>query len=212
MGEASLSNIDIALYALYILGGAERSVHTEDIALKCWDLVPERFSWKKYPQYPESEPARSALFDARKAKYGRLVKRLDRDVKERDRRLGSKMEWMLTDAGIDYVKETFPTLQAAVAKRPVKATSRQEVQRFLNDLEGHAAFQKFLSTGSCETIEPYEFTDFLRCTLNSSPDKIRERLEVVRNRAHDANRPQLLSFLEACAARFADLTRDGGSE
>jgi hypothetical protein len=80
-----LSNIDIALFALYRRGGAQHPIETEDVALECWRLAPEKFSWKKYPQYPESEPARSALFDAAKPKYGKLVR-------GRNKRTG----WMLT--------------------------------------------------------------------------------------------------------------------
>ena len=69
-----LSDIDIALYALYLLGGWQKRVHTEDIALRCYKLVPSKFSWVKYPQYPDPAPTRFALGDAKKKKYGMLVK------------------------------------------------------------------------------------------------------------------------------------------
>jgi hypothetical protein len=66
-------NVAIAVYALRILGGATQFVHTEDVALKCFELVPERFSWRRYPQYPDGAPARFALEDAKKPKYGHLT-------------------------------------------------------------------------------------------------------------------------------------------
>jgi len=41
----AVSNIDIAVYALAILGGVESNVHTEHIAAKCFELARVRFSW-----------------------------------------------------------------------------------------------------------------------------------------------------------------------
>ncbi|TKJ28275.1 MAG: hypothetical protein CEE40_11935, partial [Chloroflexi bacterium B3_Chlor] len=71
--RSKLTNIDIAIYALYRLGGTERWVHTENVARECYILAPDRFSWELYPEYPAREPGRSALFDARKPKHGALV-------------------------------------------------------------------------------------------------------------------------------------------
>ncbi|MEO0010166.1 MAG: hypothetical protein ABIK51_06585, partial [candidate division WOR-3 bacterium] len=69
----SLSDIDIAVYALYILGGWHSRIHTEDIALKCFELAKSKFSWVKYPQYPDPTPARYALEAAKKQENGALV-------------------------------------------------------------------------------------------------------------------------------------------
>jgi len=43
--KADLSNVDIALYSLYKLGGATKKIHTELIACEAYQLAPERFSW-----------------------------------------------------------------------------------------------------------------------------------------------------------------------
>jgi len=69
-----MSDKDIVLYSLYLLGGWHKRVHTEDIALKCYEIAPSRFSWVKYPQYPDLAPARFALEATKKAQYGALVR------------------------------------------------------------------------------------------------------------------------------------------
>ena len=69
-----LSDKDIVIYALYILGGWHKRIHTEDIALKCYEIAPTKFSWVKYPKYPDLAPTRFALESAKKAKSGALVK------------------------------------------------------------------------------------------------------------------------------------------
>jgi len=67
------ANRELVVYCLYVVGGATERVHTEDLALKCWELFPDSFSWTKYPNYPDKDIVRVALTDARKEKYGALV-------------------------------------------------------------------------------------------------------------------------------------------
>ncbi len=71
--DATLTNRDMVVYALYSLGGATKRFHTEDIALKCFEVWPSAFSWTKYPEYPDKDIVRVALTDARKEKFGFLV-------------------------------------------------------------------------------------------------------------------------------------------
>ena len=66
------ANWEIAVYTVYILGGVSKRIHTEEIAMKCYELAPESFSWIKYPKNADKEVARIALTDARKEKYGKI--------------------------------------------------------------------------------------------------------------------------------------------
>jgi len=194
MGEKELSNIDITLFALFRLGGAIQPVDTEEIAIECWRLVPEKFCWKKYPQYPESEPARSALFDASKAKSGKLCR-------GKKRRTG----WMLTVAGIDYVKARLPALEAVGTSSRKLIGRHREMDQYFASLEKTRAYKKFVQSKSCESIERHEFTDLLRCSLDASPRVLRERLEKLKARVHEASRDDFLDFLVACEHYFAGM-------
>ncbi|HXK38777.1 MAG TPA: hypothetical protein VJ043_01670, partial [Candidatus Paceibacterota bacterium] len=64
MIREELTNVDIVLYALYLLKGATKKVPTETIAIKSFELARSRFSWRLYPKYPDIEAVRIALFDA----------------------------------------------------------------------------------------------------------------------------------------------------
>lgn len=195
MTRIRLTNIDIAIYALHRLGGGERRVHTEKVAYECYQLAPDRFSWELYPEYPAREPGRSALFDARKAKNGALVS-------------GSKVKgWMLTPAGIDRIRLLLPELERLTAGDVQEASHRQKVQAYFQELETHPAFQRYLVERSCDAIKAYEFTDFLKCTLDSGPEVIKDRIETARTRAHQAGKNAILDFLAACEERFVDLVR-----
>jgi len=73
MAGPARANRELVVYGLYVAGGATERVHTEDLALKCWELFPDSFSWTKFAQYPDKDIVRVALTDARKEKYGALV-------------------------------------------------------------------------------------------------------------------------------------------
>jgi len=201
--KAELTNIDIALYALYNLGGGEQAIHTEDIALSCWHLVSERFSWKKYPKYPEIDPARVALSDAAKAKYGKLTRLVMRKIAEKP-----QAHWILTDAGVEYVRSRYAELARLETVKIQPSSGHTEKDRFIVALKRHPTFKKFASTGTCEGIEPYEFTDLLKCSLDASPKALRERLETLKSRSAEAEDAALARFLRGCEERFRSMLEE----
>ena len=68
-----VSQMEVALVAVRALGGDDKSIDTEDVAIKCYELAPEMFSWRKYPEHINLEIVRVTLSDAKKAKYGELL-------------------------------------------------------------------------------------------------------------------------------------------
>src|SRR5689334_18326851 len=61
-----LSQAEIVSLAVYRLGGAQRAVDTEDVAVEAHRIAPGRFSWKKYPDQINLELIRVFLSDAKK--------------------------------------------------------------------------------------------------------------------------------------------------
>ena len=59
MAQAELSNVDIAVYALFKLRGHERKLHTEEVAYEAYELAKERFSWKLTQFREKGFPTRS---------------------------------------------------------------------------------------------------------------------------------------------------------
>jgi len=200
MPPIELSNIDIALYALYKLGGDTAPIHTEDVALKCFELVPERFSWKKYPQYPETDPARVALSDATKSEYGKLARRVLRKIAGRP-----QSHWVLTSAGLEYLRERFELLGRLEKGQIILGAEHTEDTRFIGQIKRHPAFKKFLVSGTCQEVEKYEFTDLLHCSLDASHQVIRDRLERLRARVEKAGAEEVKRFLALCEEHFADM-------
>jgi hypothetical protein len=85
------SQMEVVALAVHLLGGAQRAVDTEDVAVKAHQLAPGRFSWKKYPEQINLELIRVYLSDAKMK--GELV-------------LGSgRTGWRLTQKGLKWAEE-----------------------------------------------------------------------------------------------------------
>lgn len=188
-----INNILIAVYALYRIGGSTVNLHTEDIALECFKISPDRFSWTRYPQYPDIQPALKRLWDAKRME---LV------------RGSAKKGWLLTPKGLDWLKPQIPKVERlleAVKRADAKPADRVQTHKLLNDVERHEAFRKFRTSGEKAEVNDFEFVDVLRCGLDSSPDIIRNRLERLKALAYDTGRKDIIDFIKFCEERFQDL-------
>lgn len=76
--------------AVYLLGGRDRFVDTEDVAMKTHELSPGRFSWRKYPEQINLELVRVRLSEAKSEAHGALI------------RGSTPRGWTLTAKGLEW--------------------------------------------------------------------------------------------------------------
>jgi hypothetical protein len=101
------SQAEVVTLAVYFLGGAQRAIDTEDVAVEAHRLAPGRFSWRKHPDQINLELIRVYLSDA-KIKHELL--------------LGSgKTGWRLTQRGLKWSEQ-------AAASPSVSDSSRTRAQ------------------------------------------------------------------------------------
>lgn len=94
----ALSQSEIVTLAVYLLGGANDAVDTEDAAFKANELAPGRFTWRKYPEQINLELIRVYLSDAKKAAKGTLL-------------IGTgRTGWKLTQKGLKWAHEAEKSL------------------------------------------------------------------------------------------------------
>ncbi|MGI8925415.1 MAG: hypothetical protein ACR2HN_02065 [Tepidiformaceae bacterium] len=130
-----LPNFKIAALALWEMGGASERVETEDVAAVCWKWAPERFGWKKYPQFPDIRIVAEALRDAKKAKNGELA--------SGDERGGG---WTLTPAGVAWIASS-PELLSQFAMSSGRSILSRQKEQLLRSLRAHPAFEAW--KGGC---------------------------------------------------------------
>jgi len=199
MNKEELTNVDIVLYALFLLGGTKKKIFTEDIAKKCFEMAKTRFSWRIYPQFPDIEPVRIALFDAQKKKSGELVR--GRSGKTSDGKPADG--WIFTPNGVGWINKNLGKIQPLLGKGSLKSP-RALLERIWIEREKSVAYKKFKES-LFEFIKDYEFTDFLDANLDTPPQLLKERLDEIKAQAAEAKKEDILKFLNQCEQKFENL-------
>jgi len=201
MQDDEIKSLHIAVYALSLLGGAHRKVHTEDIAQKCLEIAPDRFKWEGY-NYPEKELVRKALFHASESRNGALVSGrtgMEQRGKSRD-------GWQLTPAGAEWIRNNETLFKSNAKHEPTTETiPKREAERLLKKLRADAAYQAFEKTGDATSVSRYMFTDLLNCSPDASPETIRTKFRRLLSNAELIGDEDVLRFLNLCEQKFSTL-------
>ena len=206
-----LSNMDVVVYALFVLRGYEKKVHTEEIAAKSYELSPEKFGWKlpefRKMKWPDKDIARVALTDASKQKYGSLVvgrSGASAAGKETD-------GWILTKNGTSWCKENEERVCKALDRNRSKLPTK-DAKRFLRQMNSAGLYKEFLKTGSIPESSECSFTDMLGTSPDASSNLIKKKFERMQSTAELVGDTRSIAFFEACAAAFNHLLSDGIQE
>ena len=179
MAEAKeLTNVDVVVYTLAVLGASDHTIYSEDVAATCHDLAPARFSWRlpKYRKkgWPDKYIVKTALEDAKKDEYGALVEgsyALD----------STKDGWRLTPKGAAWFKANAQRIEQELNSTPQQTSvPKQDRQRFLRTLQSQRLYKEFLIVGNLDIANRYQFTDMLNCSPDASKDMITSKYNRVR--------------------------------
>jgi hypothetical protein len=191
--RSTIDNPDLVAYGLYESGGVGRFVDVEDVSVKCHELAPERFSWRRF-SFPNYKTLYKALRDF-EAKHPEVM------LKTADG-LGRQ----LTAEGISWVEARLEAFRSSVTTPGANPAIHRPTQKMLNDLASSTAAVQF-AAGARPSLSKYTLADLLMCAPDSPPDVWRERIETYRSAASGANRPDLIRFLEFVRESNPDLFR-----
>jgi hypothetical protein len=146
----TLTNHEVVLLAVYLLGGETSPIDTEDIAVKANELAPGAFTWRKYANQINMEIVRVVLSNLKRCEDGNLLIGKGKDG------------WMLTERGLQFAKAfSGNSSRAGGSKTPLsqkeKNWRRSEKVRML----ANPAFNKF-SSGQADTVTEQEAEAFFR--------------------------------------------------
>ena len=204
MGQRDRPNRELVVYVVGLLGGAYRSVHTEDIAVKAHELYPDTFSWTNYPRLPDKDIVRVALTDSRKEKYGALV--YGRSGQSSNRPSASKPKrapdgWGLTEAGTNWFNRESGSLAKHSDERMLR-DHRQAVLRRLRRVLDHPVFETY-------TKEPIRFApslgdiaSLLRCRVDAPDEVWNSRFLNLERDATASDRSELTDFINKCREAY----------
>lgn len=176
-----VDNPDIVLYAVYLTGGAGGFVDVEDIAVKCFELAPERFGFRRHP-YPNYKTFAKALRDYEGKRPEDLIRTPDGLMRQ------------LSPEGLKRVKRLLPVLERVFGTRGANPPTRRRNQRVLNEFRDHPIAQAYLS-GAKPALSKFDVADLLMCAPDSPTDEWDHKAKSIETAAIEAGRPDLASIV-----------------
>jgi hypothetical protein len=140
----SLTKREVAVLAVFLLGGDKRSIDTEDVAVKASELAPKAFAWRKYPDQINLELVRAVLSDAKKAHFGALLHGT------------GTTGWRLSDAGVAWAHRQREKVDGGVGEAFAPWAGSSDARRSDRELQrmrASEAWSQWKSTGVIE-VEP----------------------------------------------------------
>lgn len=198
----SLSQVEVLTYVLAGLGGVDRAVHLEDVAVEAHRVAPGAFRWdlEKYSHLVDKDKVRASLTDAEKPKYGSLVRAVGvtkRGVRKRTD------HWRVSSEGAAWVVDHKKRVQA-VLDGPTPRLKRTQVTRLRNRLTSSPLYEEYRRTGQI-TSNAYTFTDLLECSPDAHDSVVEQRFDELKASARLMDERELLEFVHACGDAHADM-------
>jgi hypothetical protein len=190
--SAEATNSDIFLWALDELGGSGDVVDIEAIFWRCFQLAPQRFSWRTRIDLPDYKKCSKALRDAEARRPPLLVK------------TGDSFGRQLSVDGQKWVEANAERLRSQLKPGRVVQEPRQRPRsRMLAEVEQGSVFAEWRATRAIPS-EKWRMAELLRCSPDSDIDVWRNRLETLKAAAYAADRKDLLAFLDTVASTHTD--------
>lgn len=183
------NNQDVFVWALYLLGGADKDVDVEEIYLKCFELAPARLGWRTHPEIPDYKKTSKALQSIEATTHVGLVHR----PHKYSRRLTLEgIKWVESYRGILEKNYSMSIVQAS------KNTNQHERRR--HELKRSDAWAKFLVDPI--TVEISDAAAALQCSAASPISVWSGRVNDLRRTGDLLSDEAILNFADFVEAQF----------
>ena len=207
ISKIDLSNVDIALFALYKLDGISKKIHTESIAWEAYQLAKERFSWRlpefREKGFPDKTPVRYALEQAKKKESGKLVVgRAGGDINR------PELEgWRFTPQGAEWIKKNETRILNAL-KQTAPDLPKLFAKYFIRKIKSDPCFISFKRNLNLDEVSPYMFTDMLACAPDAAKEIIKNKFERLLATSNLIDDEDIKEFFKKCSVKFGKLVGD----
>lgn len=191
--SAEANNQDVFIWALYLLGGADKDVDVEDIYLKSFELAPARLGWRTRPDLPDYKKTAKALQSIEATTHVGLVHRTSAYLRR------------LTVEGVAWVQRYEPLLAATYGQAPVPAAATNQHERLRRRLKASAAY---VGWKNGDELDLFDLADAFECSAGSPEAVWASRLEEARRAAQVLADEELACFVTSTSG-FLTARRGG---
>jgi hypothetical protein len=185
------NNQDVFVWALYLLGGADRDVDVEDIYLKCFELAPARLGWRTRPDLPDYKKTSKALQSIEATTHVGLLHR----PHQYSRRL--------TFEGIKWVEQYLEILKKNYSHVAVQASKTNNVyERLRTEIRNSDAWTKYLINP--DSVDISDAAAALRCSPASPQTTWLSRTTEIRRAADVLKDDEIMEFADFVQNKFVN--------
>jgi hypothetical protein len=184
----SPNNQDALVFALYLLGGADKDVDVEDMFLKCHELAPARLSWRTRPDLPDYKKVSKALQSVEASTHVGLFHHTNQYARR------------LTLDGNRWVETYISILERVYSKAPVQASKNTNMhERKRQEIKNSQVWVLFKESPTNIGIE--DFASVLQCSAASSQTTWASRVHDVKRAADVLQDQELMQFAQLVELR-----------
>jgi hypothetical protein len=184
----SPNNQDALVFALYLLGGADKDVDVEDMFLKCHELAPARLSWRTRPDLPDYKKVSKALQSVEASTHVGLFHHTNQYARR------------LTLDGNRWVETYISILERVYSKAPVQASKSTNMhERKRQEIKNSQVWVLFKESPTNIGIE--DFASVLQCSAASSQTTWASRVHDVKRAADVLQDQELMQFAQLVELR-----------
>ena len=187
----SPNNQDSLVFALYLLGGADKDVDVEDMFLKCHELAPARLSWRTRPDLPDYKKVSKALQSVEASTHVGLFHHTNQYARR------------LTLDGNRWVETYMSILERVYSKAPVQASKNTNMhERKRHEIKNSQVWVLFKESPANIGIE--DFASVLQCSAASSQTTWASRVHDVKRAADVLQDQELMQFAQLVELRVLE--------
>lgn len=187
----SPNNQDALVFALYLLGGADKDVDVEDMFLKCHELAPARLSWRTRPDLPDYKKVSKALQSVEASTHVGLFHHTNQYARR------------LTLDGNRWVETYISILERVYSKTPVQASKNTNMhERKRHEIKNSQVWVLFKESPANIGIE--DFASVLQCSAASSQTTWASRVHDVKRAADVLQDQELMQFAQLVELRVLE--------
>ena len=185
------NNQDALVFALYLLGGADKDVDVEDMFLKCHELAPARLSWRTRPDLPDYKKVSKALQSVEASTHVGLFHHTNQYARR------------LTLDGNRWVETYMSILEQVYSKAPVQASKNTNMhERKRHEIKNSQVWVLFKESPANIGIE--DFASVLQCSAASSQATWASRVHDVKRAADVLQDQELMQFAQLVELRVLE--------
>lgn len=196
-GYTNINLSELVVYSIYYLHRQTPQITAEDIVSACFVLFPQRFSLRKYPQWPDSAAISRRRNDCRIKGYiaGNAAKGFKLTAK--GLRLGERLEKTL-----GKVRPAPRPGREPAAHRTIRSELNIRAGKYIRSIEKSDAYVHYKKKLE---VNEFDFRSLLLCTMESPPATLSRNFEQFKEYVNIYSRQDLVNFLEYCGGRFSYL-------